>query len=94
MGFAAKAGKLSYGFEAAVSSIKSNKARLLLVANDISQKSLKEAKYFADKANVKHILLKDYDIKTLSDAVGRKCGIITVNDIGFADACAKLIDCE
>ena len=30
--------------------------------------------------------LKDIDIETMSKAVGRKCGIISVNDKSFAEA--------
>lgn len=87
LGFAAKAGKLSFGFEAAVSAVKTGKSRLVLTASDISAKSRKEINFFADKGNIKHITLEGIDIKAVSDAVGRKCGIISVNDSGFADAC-------
>ena len=89
LGFAAKAGKLAYGFEAAVSSIKSKKSALVIIAEDISPKSRKEVMFFADKANVQHIILEGMTIKEVSDAVGRKCGIISVNDKGFAEALLK-----
>ena len=91
LGFAAKAGKLSYGFEACVSSIKSGQSHLALVASDISAKSCKEVRFYADKCVVKHILLEGIDIKQMSDAVGKKCGIVSVNDKGFADALAKVL---
>lgn len=88
LGFATKAGKLCFGFEAAVTSLKSGKSKLVISACDISEKSRKEIDFFANKANVKHMKLCEIDIKAVSDAVGRKCGIISVNDSGFADACA------
>ena len=91
LGFAAKAGALSYGFEAAVTSVKASKASLVLVAEDISPKSRKEVAFFADKKAVKNFTLKGFDIKTISDAVGRKCGIISVNDTGFANALEKAL---
>lgn len=91
LGFAAKAGALSYGFEAAITSVKASKAHLVIVAEDISAKSRKEVAYFADKKAIKNITLKGIDIKTVSDAVGRKCGIISVNDKGFANACEKAL---
>lgn len=91
LGFAAKAGKLSFGFEATCSSIKAGKARLALIAGDISPKSKKEIVFFAERGGVEHIVLENFDIKAVSDAVGRKCGIVSVNDTGFADACAALI---
>lgn len=89
LGFAAKAGKLSYGFEATKYSILSKKAKLSLVSEEISAKSQKEIIYFSDKNNIKTVILKGIDIKTMSDAVGKKCGILSVNDSGFADACLK-----
>ena len=89
LGFAARAGKLSYGFEASVWSIKAGKARLAAVSEEISPKSRKEINYFADKYNVKITVLKGVDIKTVSDALGKNCGIVTVNDCGFADAILK-----
>ena len=91
LGFAAKAGKLSYGFEATVASIKASKAYLVLVAEDISPKSLKEVAFFASTKTIKNFTLKGIDIKALSVAVGRKCGIISVNDSGFANACEKAL---
>ena len=33
--------------------------------------------------------LEGLNIKTLSDAVGRRCGILSINDSGFADAFLK-----
>ncbi len=86
LGFAAKAGKLSFGFEASITSIRAGKSRLVLSACDISPKSSKEVSFFANKGNVTHITLKGIDIKAVSDAVGRKCGIVSVNDSGFADS--------
>lgn len=91
LGFAAKAGKLSYGFEATLSAVKSKKSRLVVIADDISLKSRKEITFFADKKDIKCITLEGIDIKAVSDAVGRKCGIISVNDSGFADAFAAYI---
>lgn len=91
MGFASKAGKLSYGFDAAVFSAKSGKARLIAVSEEISPKSKKEMKFYSDKYNIDFAVLNGMDIQTVSEAVGRKCGIISVNDRGFADAILDLV---
>ena len=91
LGFAAKAGKLNYGFEAAMGAVKAGKSRLVLVATDISSKSLKETLYFAEKFGVRHSILNSIDSKTVTDAVGRKCGIISVSDQGFADSILKAL---
>ncbi len=86
LGFASKAGKLSFGMNEARTSLEKNKSKLIVVANDVSEKSQKEIKFFSSNKDVKVIILEDITIKTVSDAVGRTCGIISVNDSGFADA--------
>lgn len=91
LGFAAKAGKLGYGFEASIQSIKASKSQLVLVAEDISPKSLKEIRFFSEKKNIKNFILKGIDIKALSLSVGRKCGIVSVNEAGFAKALEKVL---
>lgn len=92
LGFAAKAGRLSYGYEATVGAVKAGKSKLVIIAEDISPKSLKETVYFADKFSVKYAVLGGIDIKTVSDAVGRKCGILSVSDQGFAEGIMKALN--
>lgn len=94
LGFAAKAGRLCYGFEASVSAVKASKSSLLLAAEDVSPKSLKEVAFFANKYGVPHAVLSGIDIKTVSDAVGRRCGIISVNDQGFAEGILKALNSD
>lgn len=87
LGFASKAGKLSFGMDSAKTSLKQGKSRLIVVAADVSAKSLKEIKFFAEeKAEVIEI---SCDKETLSHAVGKKCGIISVNDKGFSESIIK-----
>ena len=91
LGFASKAGKLSFGVHATEWAIKSGKARLVLAANDISEKSVKELKFKAsDKIPVE--VLKTVDIDTLSKKVGKSCGIVAINDDGFATALLEQIN--
>ncbi len=86
LGFASKAGKLSFGMNDAKTSLDKGKSKLIIVASDVSPKSQKEIKFFSSNKDVKVITFNDISINTVSDAVGRKCGIISVNDSGFADA--------
>ena len=92
LGFAAKAGKLSYGFDATKTALSQKKAKLVLIATDISPKSQKEVLFFGDKFKIKAIILNDYSIETISHAVGRKCGIISVNDASFGDGLLSAIN--
>lgn len=89
--FAAKAGKLSYGTHATEWAVTAKKAKLVCAANDISAKSVKELKFKASKAEIPVIILEATDSQTLSGAIGKKCGIIAVNDAGFAKAITERI---
>ena len=86
LGFAAKARKLSFGTHATMYAITVNKAKLVCAAEDISAKSVKELKFKADKMNIPVIILKGINIQDISHAVGKNCGILAVNDEGFAKA--------
>ena len=91
LGFAAKAGKLAYGMNACISAVYSKKSKLVLVCCDISEKSKKEIAYHCSKADAEIKILGDCDIQTVSSAVGRKCGMISVNDSSFAEAVNKIM---
>lgn len=86
LGFASKAGRLVYGMQKAIETIKKNKSCLIVIACDLSDKSKKELLFFTSDKNVKVVTLKDVTVENLSTAVGRKCGVISVLDNGFADA--------
>lgn len=94
LGFASKAGKLSYGFDAVKTALTQGKSKLALTANDVSQKSQKEVTFYCGKFKTELIVLDAYDMETLSHAVGRKCGIISVNDLSFADGLLSAINCR
>lgn len=85
LGFASKSGNLSHGADCVKESLIRNKAKLVLIGSDISEKSKKEITFFADKSNVP-VIITCYDIDTLSHATGKKGGIISVNETGFANA--------
>ena len=86
LGFASKARKLSFGTHATMYAITSKKAKLVCAAEDISAKSVKELKFNASKNNIPVIILKGIDTSLVSHTVGKSCGILAVNDDGFAKA--------
>ena len=86
LGFACKAGKLGFGMNEAKACLEKGKSKLIVIACDISEKSQKEIKFLSRNKDVNVITLENISINTVSQAVGRKCGIISVNDNGFADA--------
>lgn len=85
LGFARKAGRISNGHDAAISSIVKNKAKLCLICSDASQRLKKEFAH-ACSYDDKNIPLLDcsFDMLTLSKAIGIKAAVVTVNDEGFA----------
>lgn len=89
LGFASKAGKLSYGAASSADAIKCKKSKLIIISSDISEKSQKEMRFLSDKYSVEHILLNTVDTTKLSNAVGRNCGILSVNDSSFASAISE-----
>lgn len=94
LGFAAKAGKLSYGFDAVKTALSQSKSKLVLMANNLSPKSRKEVLFFSDKFKTGAYVLEKYDIDIISHAVGRKCGIVSVNEASFAEGLLSAIECR
>lgn len=90
LGFARKAGKLAIGTEAVFESVNRKRARLVLIAADISQKSAKEIRFICDKNNIESVTLK-IKIDDVTAAIGRRAGILSVEDDGFANAIAQNI---
>lgn len=91
LGFASKARKLSFGMDASCTAIKRKLSHLVVVAEDVSEKSRKEITFAAAKIQVPVITLKNCNMEKLSHAVGKKGGIISVNQIGFAQSIIKEI---
>ena len=71
--------------------LKRNKSKLVVLACDLSEKSKKEILFFAHNKNVSVVTLEEVTIDTLSASVGKKCGIISVCDQGFADSISKIL---
>ena len=92
LGFATKAGKLSYGFDAVKTALAQSKSKLVLIANDVSPKSKKEVLFYSDKSKTQCMVLDEYNMETVSHAVGHKCGIKSVNDISFSDGLLSVIN--
>lgn len=92
LGLCARAGKLSKGTHATEFAISSKKARLVVASEDISEKTVKELKFKADKHNIPVRTLEGITAETLGQRVGKKCGIVAVNDEGFAKALLSKIE--
>ena len=91
LGFASKAGKLSFGMDMTAEAVVKRKCQLVITADDVSGKSLKEITFFANKTNTTVLTITGCDMQTLSHSVGHRCAILSVNDKGFAEAILKEI---
>lgn len=78
-----KAGRMTMGFDSVKESILTHKARLILIASDLSPKTEKEVRFFASKGNIP-VTAIDAGISDIGYGIGRKTGIIAVCDEGFA----------
>lgn len=92
LGLCRKAGKMAIGHDAAVTSIKQGKSRLALTCCDASERLKKE---IADECsfNGRNIPYIDapFTMNELALAIGKKAGVISVDEEGFAKKLNSII---
>lgn len=89
LGIATKAGKIVAGSEIVTESIKFKKAKLVIVAEDASDKTKKNFEYLCNKYEIKIIICETID--NLSMAIGKKNkAILCVKDKNFADEMVRI----
>ncbi len=79
---ARRAGKLSFGMDMSKDACKRGISKGICTANDVSPKSLKEIKFVCMVENVPLYSL-GMDMEAVGAELGKKVGIISVNDSGF-----------
>ena len=84
-GLCRKAGKMSLGHDAVVTSIKKRNAKLVLTCCDTSQRLKNEMKDECsfDNRNIKYIDT-DFTMKELSLCINARAGVISIDDDGFS----------
>lgn len=86
---ARRSGKMSTGHDAVISSVVKNKAKLVIVSCEGSPRLKREidhaCSYEGKSIPVLHI---DYTTTALSQAIGIKAAVISLDDEGFAKAAA------
>lgn len=81
------------GFDPMKEALAEKKACAIIIASDISPKTEKEVRFFSEKQNVpvaKTILTLD----GIYYALGKKAGILTICDNGFAKKALSLCETE
>lgn len=84
-----KAGKMVMGFDSVKEALQLHKAKAVLVASDLSAKSEKEVRFFAEKNNTPVIKISS-SISEIEFGLGKKVGIIGICDEGFAAKITEL----
>ena len=89
LGIARKAGRVEVGEEPAGAACRARQARLLLVAADAADNSVRRAAHFAEAGKVPWLKVP-WDKGTMGGAVGRSaCAMLALTDAGLAAALAE-----
>ncbi len=84
-----KAGRLIIGFDAVKDAVTEGDVSCVLVSEDISQKTLKEIKYFCGNSNT-DIIGIDMDSVDMHTLLGKKVVVAAVTDFGFGKRFSEL----
>lgn len=89
LGIARRAGKLELGGEAVKQAVRRHRAKLVLLSADLSRRTAEGIHAEAEKAGVQtaEIHAKMDEVEA---ALGKRAGVIAVNDTGFAKTLLKL----
>ncbi|EOT28995.1 YlxQ-related RNA-binding protein [Enterococcus saccharolyticus] len=89
LGLAMRAGKLVTGEEMTIKDVKSQKAKLVLIAHDAGKNTQKKVK---DKSSFYQVpCLDHFDSNELSQAIGKDRMVVGILDSGFAKRIEELI---
>lgn len=93
LGMARRAGKVSMGHDMADKAIKSHKARVLIIASDMSDRLVAEFESTTQRymPNLPCIRI-DETIDDIHFALGYKAGVMTVDDENFSTRIIELIN--
>ena len=83
LGIARRAGRISLGNDPVLSSITEGKARLVLLCPDLSQRTRKGIETNAEAFGVPLVTITQ-TMDQVGMSLGKRCGIISLNDEGFA----------
>ena len=91
LGMCRRAGRLQWGHDACLASVRRGKARLCLLAADASARLQREFQFAADQTGgTPEILLIPYTMQQIKQATGCYAGVLTTEDEGFAKRLAAL----
>ncbi len=84
LGFAAKAGKITYGTEGCIIGINKGKINLILLADDTATNTAEKIEFACKRAGVECI--KCFNRETLSEAIGKYNKVVLgITDASFSE---------
>lgn len=89
LGIARKAGRLEFGSDAVKEAALQHRAKLILLSAGLSQRTVKNMQKAAEEAGVPVAALPER-MDEIGAALGKRAGVIAVDDMGFAKALLKL----
>ena len=90
LGLCRRAGRLSWGRETAKESVRSKKAKLIIVTSDASERIKREFQNLSNTEKIEIIFLEE-TMSSLEKSISAAAGVVTVNDEGFAKLLKKNI---
>ena len=91
LGLCKKSGDLALGFDACIESAMLKKSYLILITRDLSENT-KQKLYNRVAMNL--IFLSDLSMCEVREWLGKSCGIISVNNKGFAQKIRSLLNID
>lgn len=84
LGIARRASMASFGHDASLESVLRRRAKLVLIAKDASLRLEREFQRAAGSTDIQVITLP-YLMAEIAAATGMRAGVLTINDMGFAN---------
>ena len=81
------------GFDAAVKEIGTPRFGGLILAADVSAKTEKEVRFYAEKHG-KEVLKADFSMDEAKDAIGKRVGVFLISDEGLFGSIKKHITAQ
>ena len=91
MSLCKRAGRITMGFDMVKQAVIDGRARLVVTAGDLSDKTLKEILWICGEWNIP-VRELPFTIEQLWMELGKRVGVAAITDQGFADKVEKLLD--
>lgn len=89
LGLCKKSGNLALGFDACIESVKQKKSQIILITKDLSDNT--KQKLF-NQVDTNLIYSAELSMDEINDFLGKACGIISVNNKGFAKKIVSILN--